>query len=53
MEAHMSWREYIEWLSYFNSGGASGSGNGSGSSWQKQMQVMRVVSELQKLRGAA
>ena len=49
----MPYSEYVEWLAYFNSGGASGSGASSGSNWQKQMQVMRVFSEVQKLRKAS
>jgi hypothetical protein len=56
MEACMPYREYVEWLAYFNTGGASGpaaSGGSSGSSWQKQMQVMRMFSEVQKLREAS
>jgi hypothetical protein len=53
MEACMPYREYVEWLVYFNTGGASGSGGSSGSGWQKQMQVMRMFSEVQKLREAS
>ncbi len=53
----MPYREYIEWLVYFNTGGASGSASSSGStsggSWQKQMQVMRMFTEVQKIREAS
>ena len=44
----MSYREYVEWIAYFNSEGSSGSV--SGGSWQKQMQVMRMIGDLQGAR---
>jgi hypothetical protein len=48
MEAGMSYREYVEWIAYFNSEGSSGSA--SGGSWQKQMQAMRMIGDLQGVR---
>ncbi len=44
----MSHREYVEWIAYFNSEGSPGSA--SGGSWQKQMQVMHMIGDLQGAR---
>ena len=52
MEASMSCREYAEWIAYFNSNSPeqSAPSDSSRSSWRKQMQMMRVFSEIQKIR---
>ena len=52
MEAAMSCREYAEWIAYFNSEGSAQAAppDSSGGSWRKQMQMMRVFSEIQKIR---
>ena len=52
MEAGMSCREYAEWIAYFNSDSAEQStpSSSTGGSWHKQMQMMRVFSEIQKIR---
>jgi hypothetical protein len=48
----MSCREYAEWIAYFNSDSSEQSAppDSSGGSLRKQMQMMRVFSEIQKIQ---
>jgi hypothetical protein len=52
METSMCCREYAEWIAYFNSERSEQStpSNSTGGSRRKQMKVMRVFSEIQKIR---
>ena len=45
----MTYPEFVEWIAYF--GLESGGGSPSVLRWQKMMQSMRLVTELQKAKG--
>ena len=44
----MSYSEFLEWVAYFRL--ESGGGSQSVPNWQKMMQSMRLVTELQKAK---
>jgi hypothetical protein len=48
LEATLSYPEFLEWIAYFQNeaGGAS-----AAPGWQRMMQSMRLVSEMQKVKG--
>jgi hypothetical protein len=48
LEATITYREFLEWIAYFRL--EAGGGSPSVPHWQKMMQSMRLVSELQKAR---
>jgi hypothetical protein len=47
LEATLSYPEFIEWIAYFQ---ADAGGAPAAPGWQRMMQSMRLVSELQKAR---
>jgi len=44
----MTYPEYVEWLIHFR----LESEGGTGSSWQRQMQAMKLLSALQQVKGS-
>jgi hypothetical protein len=51
LEATLSMPEWIEWLAWFRHKTGVGSAPASSSGWQSRMKTMRLISDLQGIKG--